>query len=99
MCIEPVEARPWLLECVADSFKTKAMCNKVVHMDLWLLKYVPDWFAVLQEMWYEDFDDDGDDDDDDDDEIVEWCNAYIKCKAQKAQIKKGSCLVLGTPIV
>ena len=65
------------------------MCNKVVHMDLWLLKYAPDWFVVLQEMWYEDFDDDGDDDDDDDDEIVEWCNAYIKCKAQKAQIKKG----------
>ena len=53
------------------------MCNKVVCIDPWLLKYVPDWFVVLQEIWYKNFD-----------EIIEWYEDYKKQKAQKAQIKK-----------
>ena len=55
------------------------MCNKAVHMETWLLKYVPDWFVVLQEMWYEDFDDDY--------VLIKWYHDYQKRKAQKAKIK------------
>ena len=77
MCIEAAEARPWLLECVLDPFKIHGMCNKVVCIDPWLLKYVADWFVVLQEIWYKNYDD----------EIIEWYKGYKKQKAQKAQIK------------
>ena len=79
MCIEAAEAKPWLLECVLDRFKTQDICNSVVHMDPWLLQYVADCFVVLQEIWYVDFDDDW---------FIEWRKAYIKRRAQKAQIKK-----------
>ena len=81
MCIEAAEVRPWLLECVPNRFKTQEMCNKVVRMDQWSLKYVSDRFVVLQEMWYVDFDDD-------DDWLIKWRNAYKKRRAQKSQIKK-----------
>ena len=63
---------------VSDQYKTQEMCNKAVQSDLWALKYVPDWFVTLQEMWYEKFDD----------ELITWRDAYIKRKTQKAQIKE-----------
>ena len=44
------------------------MCNKGVHMDPWLLNYVPDWFVTQQQVniWHDD------DYYHDDDEPVEW---------------------------
>ena len=48
-------------------------------MDPWLLKYVPHWFVVLQEMWYEEFDNDM---------LIKWYHYYQKFKAQKAKIKE-----------
>ena len=43
------------------------MCDEAVKSDPWILGYVPDWFVMLQEMWYEEFDDD--------DELITWRDA------------------------
>ena len=48
------------------------MCNEAVQSEPWMLKYVPDWFMMLQ-----DFDD-----------VLTLRDAYIKHKTLKAQIKE-----------
>ena len=53
---------------IPDQYKTQEICNKAVKVDPGQLYDVLDWFVVLQEMWYEDFDNDNHDDDDDDDD-------------------------------
>ena len=58
----------------------KKTCEGAVEVNPWQLYNVSYWFVVLQDMWYEDFDDD--------DVHIEWYDSYQKCKAQKAQIKK-----------
>ena len=65
---------------IPDHFKTKEMRIRAVEVDPWQLYNVSEWFVVLQEMQYEDFDDD--------DEFITRCNAYKKRKAQKPQIKE-----------
>ena len=80
MCNEAVQSEPFVLEYVPDRYKTQEMCNEAVQSEPEVLRLVPDWFVTLQEMWYEEFDDD--------DEFITWRDAYIKCKAQKAQIKE-----------
>ena len=81
MCDGVVDIKPWLLKYVSGHLKTRRMCDKPVREDTFSLQYIPDWIAVLQEMWYEDFDDD-------DDELIEWYEGYKKRKVQKAKIKK-----------
>ena len=51
------------------------MCIRPVKVDLWQLYDVPDWFVVLQEMWYENFDDD--------DEIIKWYSGYKNARPKK----------------
>ena len=58
------------------------MCNAVVSEDPYSLQYVPDWFEMLHEIWYED------DDYCNDDELIEWHNDYKKRKAQKEQVQE-----------
>ena len=79
MCNEAVCEGPAAFFLVPDRFKTQEMCINTAKVDPWQLYDVPDWFVVLQEMWYEDFDDD---------HLIKWHNAYIKRKTQKAEIKK-----------
>ena len=57
------QAGPCLLYHVPHHFKARGMCERAVEKSLWVLKFVPDWFVVPQEMWYEDFNDN--------DEIIE----------------------------
>ena len=61
-------------------FKTQEMCIRAVEVDPWQLCDILDWFVVLQETWYEDFDYD--------DEIIERHDGYKKRKAQKAKIRE-----------
>ena len=79
MCNEAVEKNPYMFEYVPDQYKTQKMCNEAVQGVPWMFEHVPDQF-VTQEMWHEAFDDD--------DELITWCDAYIKCKTQKAKIKE-----------
>ena len=65
---------------IPNRFKIQEMCIRGVKVDPWQLNDIPDWFAVLQEMCCEDFDDSA--------YLVSWRNAYQKRKAQKGQIKK-----------
>ena len=88
MCDEVVDIEPWSLKYVPDHLKIQRTCDKAVRKDVLSLQYVSDWFVLLQEMWYEDFDDDDNDDDDNDDVLIKWYERYQKRKAQKAQIKK-----------
>ena len=76
---EVMRVRPAAFFLIFDRFKTQEMCIIAVEVDPWQLDDVPDWFVVLQEMWYEDFDDD---------HLIKWHNAYIKRKTQKAEIEK-----------
>ena len=80
MCDEAVRIEPRSFEFVPEHLKTQGMCIRVVKEGLWQLYSVPDWFAVLQEMCREDFDNY--------DYLIGWRNAYKKRKAQEAQIKK-----------
>ena len=80
MCNRAVEKNAWVLEHVSYQYKTQEMCNRAVEKSHWVLRIVPDWFVMLQEMWYEEFDDD--------DVLITWRDAYIKRKTQKAKIKE-----------
>ena len=55
---------------IPDQFKTQEMCIRAVKVDPWQLYNAPDWFALLQEMCYGDFDDD--------DDLIEWYDGYKK---------------------
>ena len=48
------------------------MCEKAVKKYLWLLKYVPDWFATHQQIqiWHDN------DDYCNDGELIEWFKGY-----------------------
>ena len=78
---EVMRVRPAAFFLIFDRFKTQEMCIIAVEVDPWQLHDVPDWFVVLQEMWYEDFDDD-------DDDLIRWRNAYIKQRPRKHKCKK-----------
>ena len=72
--------------CQADSIFSYSrllgdsdMCIRAVKVDPWQMIDVPDWFVVLQEMWYEDFDDN--------DVLIKCYHDYQKRKAQKAKRK------------
>ena len=80
MCERAVE-EGLLLMFGPDHFKTKRMCERVAKAYPCMLCIVPDWFVVLQEMWYEDFDDI--------DYLIGWRNGHLKRKGQKAKIKEG----------
>ena len=60
------------------------MYDNVVRSDLYSLQFVPDWFAIQEQLktWYYD------DQYCDDDELIEWYDGYQKRKGQKASIKK-----------
>ena len=60
---------------IPNCLKTQEMCIRPVKVDLWQLYDVPDWFVVLQEMWYENFDDD--------DEIIKWYSGYKNARPKK----------------
>ena len=60
---------------IPNYLKTQEMCIRPVKVDLWQLYDVPDWFVVLQEMWYENFDDD--------DEIIKWYSGYKNARPKK----------------
>ena len=77
---EVMRVRPAAFFLIFDRFKTQEMCIIAVEVDPWQLHDVPDWFVVLQEMWYEDFDDD--------DDLIRWRNAYIKRRPRKHKCKK-----------
>ena len=79
MCEEAMLVRSAAFFLILDRFKSQEMCIRAVGMDPWQLIDVPDWFVVLQEMWYEDFDDD--------DVLIKWYHDYQKREAQKAKIK------------
>ena len=80
MCEEIIHVRLKYLFLIPDCFKTQEMCIRALKVDPWQLNNVPNWFVVLQKMWYEDFNDSH--------YLIRWHNAYQKRKAQKAQIKK-----------
>ena len=61
---------------IPNCLKTQEMCIRPVKVDLWQLYDVPDWFVVLQEMWYENFDDD-------DDEFIKWYSGYKNARPKK----------------
>ena len=86
---EVVDIEPWSLKYVPDHLKTLRMCDKAVREDAFSLQYVFDWFLVLQETWYEDFDND--------DVLIEWYHDYKKRKAQKAKIKEELLPIVGHP--
>ena len=81
MCEEVIHVRPAAFFLIPDHFKTQEMCIRAVKVNPWQLYDVRDWFVILQEMQYEDFDDD-------DDEIIKWHDGYKKRKVQKAKIKE-----------
>ena len=60
---------------IPNCLKNQEMCIRPVKVDLWQLYDVPDWFVVLQEMWYENFDDD--------DEIIKWYSGYKNARPKK----------------
>ena len=80
MCDWVVDIKSWLLKYVPGHLKTRRMCDKAVREDTFSLQYIPDWFVILQEMWYEVFDDD--------DELIKWYEGYKKQEVQKSKIKK-----------
>ena len=57
--------------------------------DPYSLQYVPNWFAIQEQvkMWYDD------DAHCNGDETTEWYNAYKKRKAQKVEIKEELMLI------
>ena len=67
-----VDIESHFLSFVPDRFKTREMCEKAVKKYLWLLKYVPDWFATHQQIqiWHnnDDYCNDG--------ELIEWYKGY-----------------------
>ena len=75
-----MRVRPVAFFLIPNRFKTQEMCIRAVKVDPWQLIDVPDWFVVVQGMWYEDFDDD-------DDVHIEWYHDYQKRRAQKTKIK------------
>ena len=60
------------------------MCDKTVKNDSYSLQFVPDWFVTQQQLklWHDDYDYYNYD------ELIEWYDAYKKCKPQKAKIKE-----------
>ena len=80
MCEDVIHVRLEEFFLIPDCFKTQEMCIRAVKVTPWQLYGDRDYFVILQEMWCEDFDDN--------DYLINWHNAYQKCKAQKAQIKK-----------
>ena len=84
MCNDAAEVDLWQLNDVPDDFKTQKMYDDVVRSDLYSLQFVPDWFAIQEQLktWYYD------DQYCDDDELIEWYDGYQKWKGQKASIKK-----------
>ena len=81
---EDVDIEPRFLPAEIDCFKTREMHENAVKKYLWLLKYVPDWFVIHQQIkiWYDN------DDYCNDDELIEWYDGYKKGKTQKASIKE-----------
>ena len=72
MCNEAVESESWMLKHVSDWFVTQKICNEAVQRAPRMFEYAPDWFVTLQEF----------------DDVLKLRYAYIKRKAQKAQIKE-----------
>ena len=70
-----MHARSAAFFLIPNCLKTQEMCIRPVKVDLWQLYDVPDWFVVLQEMWYENFDDD--------DEIIKWYSGYKNARPKK----------------
>ena len=89
MCNEAMCENQAAFFLIPDQYKTQEICNKAVKVDPGQLYDVPDWFVVLQEMWYEDFDDDNhdDDDNDDDDMFIKWYEGYRRRKDSKSKNK------------
>ena len=81
---EDVDIEPRFLPTEIDCFKTREMHENAVKKYLWLLKYVPDWFVIHQQIkiWHDN------DDYCNDDELIEWYDGYKKGKTQKASIKE-----------
>ena len=81
---EDVDIEPRFLPAEIDCFKTREMHENAVKKYLWLLKYVPDWFVIHQQIkiWHDN------DDYCNDDELIEWYDGYKKGKTQKASIKE-----------
>ena len=91
MCSKAVEKDSWLLKDVPDHFKTQLMCNDAVRYYPYSLHHVPHWFVTQQQIdrWHDNnyvHNDEG---------LSKWYDGYKKRKAQKASIKKSSCLLLG----
>ena len=81
---EDVDIEPRFLPAEIDCFKTREMHENAVKKYLWLLKYVPDWFVIHQQIkiWHDN------DDYCNDDELIKWYKGYQKRKSQKASIKE-----------
>ena len=81
---EAVSMYPYLLEYVPDHLKTQEMCDKAFWEETTSWQYVPDWFAIQQQvkLWHDD------DDYCDDEEIFDCNNDYQKHKVHKAKIEK-----------
>ena len=77
---EDVDIEPRFLPVEIDCFKTRGMHENAVKKYLWLLKYVPDWFVIHQQIkiWHYNngYCNDG--------KLIEWYNGYKKRKTQKA---------------
>ena len=65
------------------------MCDTAVKDNPYSLRFVPDWFVILQEMWCEDFDDN--------DFLIRWRHAYQKRNVQKSKIKEELMLIAWRP--
>ena len=81
---EDVDIEPRFLPAEIDCFKTREMHENAVKKYLWLLKYVPDWFVIHQQIkiWHDN------DDYCNDDELIEWYDGYKKGKTQTTSIKE-----------
>ena len=73
-----VEEGLYVLEFVADQFKTKEVCDKAVSHGPSSLRYVPDYFVMQGQVKASH----------DDDEVIGWYDGYQKRRAQRAKIKE-----------
>ena len=80
MCEEIMHVRKAVFFFIPDRLKTLKMCIGAVKGDPWQLYDVPNWFVVLQKMWYEDRDENN--------EIIQLYEGYKKHKPRKANIKE-----------